>query len=138
MSEKLEIKQINEREIWHGRVKTFLIEENIIYVITDGDQTLESASMQIEINNRMSILVEGKINYLIDLNKAGKNSSEARQIWNQISEQENTNKIAMYGLHPVARVIASFAMGGSKRKNQRFFTTKEESLKWLLEKKAED
>jgi hypothetical protein len=79
-------------------------------------------------------LTEEKISYLIDLNKCGKNSPEARQIWNQLSDDEKTNKVAIFGIHPVARVLANFSMGTSKNKNQHFFKTQEEAMTWLLEK----
>ena len=46
-------------------------------------------------------------------------------------EDEKLVKIAIFGLNPVARVIASFIMGVAKKKDQRFFKTKEEALAWL-------
>ena len=133
MTQNLEIKQISEREIWLGENKSKLIKGNIIHVIARGEQTLETATMQLKINEKLMSLVKGKVSYLIDLNNAGKNSIEARQIWMHISESETTHKIAMFGLHPVARVIASFAMGMSKSTNQRFFKTEDEAMNWILE-----
>jgi len=50
-----------------------------------------------------------------------------------VSEYEKTGKVAVFGLHPVARVIASFVMGVSKNKDMRFFKAKEEALAWLKE-----
>lgn len=67
------------------------------------------------------------------LNKAGKSSPEARLIWQQISGLEKTNKVAKYGLNPVARVLASFVIGVYHKSNMRFFSTKEEAMTWLLE-----
>jgi hypothetical protein len=54
-------------------------------------------------------------------------------VWKEIIENERTDRIAIFGLHPVARVIASFIMGVTKKKEMRFFKTKEEALRWLKE-----
>jgi len=77
--------------------------------------------------------VEGKVHALVDLNKAGKVSPKARKRQVEISEHEKTAKVALFGLHPVARVVASFFMGVSRKKDMRFFKTREEALAWLKE-----
>ena len=134
MLKNIEIKQVSETEMWSGNNKsTLLTDLNIIHVIAVGEQTTEIAILQREINHKLFRLIEGEISYLIDLNRCGKNSPEARQIWNQLSESEKTNKVAIFGLNPVARVIANFSMGVAKRNNQRFFKTQEEAMSWLLE-----
>ncbi|OGF46200.1 MAG: hypothetical protein A2536_05190 [Candidatus Firestonebacteria bacterium RIFOXYD2_FULL_39_29] len=76
---------------------------------------------------------ECKINFIVDLAMAGKEASEARKIFKEISENNKVEKISMIGLHPVARVLASFIMGISRNKNMRIFKTKEEALAWLKE-----
>jgi len=48
-------------------------------------------------------------------------------------EHERTGKVALFGLNPVARVIASFVMGVTRKKDMRFFKTREEALAWLRE-----
>lgn len=133
MQNKIEIKQVSEKELWVGENQSLLIEENIIQVISIGEQTTEIAKLEIDVFNRLASLIDGKVNVLVDLNKTGKSSHEARKIWNQLSEGDKTNKVALFGLHPVARVIASFVMAVSKKTEQQFFKTKEEALKWLLE-----
>jgi len=135
MSKSMEIKQVSEKEMWIGENKTFFLSDlNIIHVVARGEQTTEIAVLQKELNSKLIASNKGKkISYLVDLNKCGKNSPEARQIWNQLSESEKTNKVALLGLHPVARVIANFSMGASKRNNQRFFKTQEEAMAWLQE-----
>ena len=77
--------------------------------------------------------VEGKVHALIDLNKAGKVSPGARKRQVEISGHEKTAKVALFGLHPVARVVASFFMGISRNKDMRFFKTEKEALAWLKE-----
>ena len=134
MPQNIEIKQVSEHETWIGENKTtFLPDQNIIHVIAIGEQTTEIANLQKELNYKLFELAKGKISFLIDLNQAGKSSPEARQVWNQMSEHEKTHKVALIGLHPVARVIANFSMGIAKRKNQQFFKTQEEAMRWLVE-----
>lgn len=129
----IDVKKINDREIWVGKTTISLIEGNIIYVIAEGEQTPEIASLEREACDQLSMLVNGKTSYLINLNKCGKNSPEAREIWQQISERESTYKAATFGINPVARVIASFVIGVYRKNNLRFFSNKEEAMAWLLE-----
>jgi len=132
MSVNIEVKKISEKEIWVGENKTSLIEENIIHVISKGEQTTELATIQNKINLGLASMVEGKISYLIDLNHSGKSSPEARSIWSKACEHENTYKVAVFGLHPVAKVIASFVFGITRKKDMRFFRSEDEARSWLL------
>lgn len=128
--------ETREDENLNGQNMTSLINENIIYVIAVGEQTTEIALTQKQINLKLASYVKGQINYLIDLNKCGKNSSEARQIWKESAEDERTDKVAIFGLNPVAKVIASFVMGVTRKKNQRFFNTEAEALLWITQPAA--
>lgn len=105
------------------------IENKILHVMAVGDFNLENATrvkqIALEIQNAF-----GTLNALIDLNKAGKSSPEARKIWKELTELGNA-RVAFVGLHPVARVLASFTMAFSGNKNTVFFTSKNEALKWL-------
>jgi hypothetical protein len=135
METNLKVIQVSENEVWIGENKTiFLTDLNIIHVIAYGEQTTDIAIMQKEVNYKFFDLTEEKVSFLIDLNNCGKNSPEARHIWNHLSDHEKTYKVAIFGIHPVARVIANFSIGTSKNKNQRFFSTHEEAMTWLLEK----
>ncbi|NQU51611.1 MAG: STAS/SEC14 domain-containing protein [Bacteroidetes bacterium] len=78
-------------------------------------------------------MVDGKINYLVDNNKCGKNSPEANSMYRQLCYNEKINKVAVYGLHPVARIIASFVIGLDPKGKQRFFKTEEQARLWLDE-----
>jgi hypothetical protein len=132
MEEKpVEIKQVSEREIWVGENRMYLGEDNIFYITVVGEVDGKTAAEVTEIDNKFKSMVEGKLNVLADLNKGGKQSVEARKIWKEMTEDDRTGKIAMYGMHPVARVLASFVMGVSRKKDVRFFKTKEEALTWL-------
>jgi len=133
LTENIPYRQINESELWIGENRIYLIPNNIIHVIAVGVQSAALAVTLNETNSRLAMLINGKINYLIDLNKSGKSSPEAREIWNKIGENERTGKVAIFGIHPVARVLATFVMGMSKKNNNRFFRTKEEAMAWILE-----
>ncbi len=108
-----------------------LDDNNIIYLVITGEI---NEKKQIEINNACQELmnkVEGTINAIIDLNNAEKTSTKARKKQKEISEYKKVEKVALFGIHHVARVIASFFMKISNNKNIRFFKTKEEALDWI-------
>lgn len=132
MSEDIKVREISDREIWVNTNKISLIGENTIYVVAVGEQTTSFAFAQKQIFDKLAQKAGGKINFLINLNDAGKSSPEARKLWQQLCEAESTNKVALFGLHPVAKVLASFVMGRSKVKNLRFFSTEEEAMDWLM------
>ena len=67
------------------------------------------------------------------MSRAGQPSAKAREIAKQSFEKEKIGKIAMFGMHPVARVISSFVMGVINKGDMRFFKTKEDALAWLKE-----
>lgn len=126
----------NDSEVWVGKNRLYLGEDDILYGIADGDIDEEIAVKikEVVLNFANSGKYKGeRLNTLVDVNKAGKHSSKARKIWIELSEHEKAGKIAYYGMHPVARVFVSFIMGISKKKDLRFFKTKEEALEWLKE-----
>ncbi len=134
MEEKsVEIKQVSEREIWVGENRFYLAEDDIIYITIVGDVDKDIAIACRDAPYKLADMIEGKAHLIIDLNNAGHQSSEARKIGQEAFENENLGKIAYHGLHPVARVIASFLMGVSKKEDVRFFKTKEDALAWLKE-----
>ncbi len=120
-----------DREIWIGEHRLYLGEDNIFYITVVGEVDGKTAAEVTEIDNKFKSMVEGKVHVFGDLNKAGKQSVEARKIWKEMTEDDRTGKVAMYGMHLVARVLASFVMGVSRKKDMRFFKTKEEALTWL-------
>ena len=122
-----------DREIWVGESRFYLGEDNIIRITIVGELDEETQIGINEAGYKLMNTVEGKVHALIDLNKAGKVSPGARKRQVEISEYEKTAKVALFGLHPVARVVASFFMGVSRKKDMRFFKTREEALAWLKE-----
>ena len=121
------------REIWVGESRFYLGEDNICYITVVGEVDEEIAIAIKEVDLKFKNMIEEKLNILADLNKAGLQSSEARKVWKKMTEHEKSGKIAMFGMHSVARVLASFIVGVSKNKDMRFFKTKEEALEWLKE-----
>jgi hypothetical protein len=119
MSKQIEIKNISANEIWVGENKSILIDGNIIHIKAVGDQTNEVAQAQLKVNHQLFNLIDGDAFF------------EARDIWNKQGDHEKVKKVGIYGIHPVARVIASFVMRTSSKKNRGFFKTKEEALTWL-------
>ena len=134
MEEKpVENKQVSEREIWVGESRYYLGEDNILYLTVVGEQDEKTILAALEYHNKFKNMVAGKMKMLIDINKAGQVSSGARKITKQTFEDEKVGKVAFCGTHPVERVIASFAMGVTRKKDMRFFKTREEALAWLKE-----
>ncbi len=133
MKEKpVEIKQVSDREIWVGEHRLYLGEDNMNYITSFGGYMDEKQATEVsQASLRLMNTVQGKVNCLIDLNKVGQQSSGARKIWREWSENEKTGKVALFGLQPVARVIASFVIGVTRKRDIRFFKTREEALAWL-------
>ncbi|QGY45309.1 hypothetical protein GM418_17000 [Maribellus comscasis] len=133
MKEQIKISKISENEYLVGNNITSLMNPNTILVEAVGDQTDELALALKKVCEQLAAPVTGKINYLIDLNRCGKNSKKARATWIEMNSQERTSFVALYGLHPVAKVLATFIMGASGKKNFRFFNRREEALVWLTQ-----
>ncbi len=127
----MEIRYINDKELAIGENRCVVLNNNIIFITAIDEQTDEIARLQEEGNTKLREQVKGKVSYLIDLNQAGKSTPEARKIWNKLSEDQGTHKVALYGMHPVARVLASFVMTITKKNEMEFFKTKEAALAWL-------
>jgi len=119
------------REIKIGENRLYLGEDNILYVTNVGEVDEKMAIAIKEVVLKLMNVAEGKVHTLTDLNMAGKTSPAARKVFQELADHEKQGKNAFFGLHPVARVLASFFMGISKKKDMRFFKTKEEALEWL-------
>jgi len=125
---------VGEREYLIGETRAMLMDDHIIKVEVVGPQPTEDAYALYNATRRLEKLVSGKVSYLIDLNRAGKNSPEASRLWKRATEEKNVYKVAQFGLHPVARVLASFVNSlNSNNHNIRFFSSMEEGLQWIKE-----
>ena len=122
-----------DREIWVGENRFYLVEDDIMYVETSGNYDLKGSFELRDAFLKLLHDVEGKVNIIVDNSRGGKPSQEARKVFAVMMEDERCGKIAVVGLNPVARVIASFVLGSSKNKNTKIFKTKEEALAWVKE-----
>lgn len=124
-----QVKKDNEIKI--GENKLYLGEKNILYETIIGDITDEVAIATRDATYKLMDDVDGKLNVLIDINKTGKPSKKARNIFKEFLDHERWGKVAIFGMHPVARMVATFGIGVSHKQDVRFFKTKEEALVWL-------
>ena len=122
-----------DREVWVGENRLYLGEDNTLYITIVGEIDAKTALAIKEADLKFKNMVEEKFDVLGDLNATGQPSIEARRIWQEMAEHEKSGKIAMFGMHPVARVISSFMIGVTKKKDMRFFKSKDEALSWLKE-----
>lgn len=120
-----------ERESWIGKSRYYLGKDNKIYVTIVGEVDDNTATKYRDAGSKFINMIVDTVNVLVDITKAGKLSPEARKVFRELTENEKTGKVAIFGLHPVARVIASFFMGATKKQDIRFFNSKEEALAWL-------
>lgn len=125
-----EIKQTNDREIFIGKHSLYL-EDKTIYITPVG---AVDENEGIEIKTAVLKLLDTAANTVTiigDLNNAGKPAARVRRLGVEMFSDSRIKKIALFGLHPVARIIALFVIELSKRNNIKFFNTKEEALAWL-------
>ena len=119
-----------------GESSYYLGEDNIIHAIEVGVMDDQKAIAIKEAYLKVLDIAKGKVKILVDLNKAKKPSAKARKILNEVHESERVDKVAHFGMHPVARVLASF-FTVSKKKEIRFFSSEEEALSWLENREKE-
>ncbi len=106
-------------------------DDTIIHFTMGGKPDKETAQQISRATLELIDTYEEKVNFLVDLNKVGQPTSDARKIFRDMHEHEKVNKTAIFGVHPVAKIIASFVILISRKGNQRFFTSREEAIAWL-------
>jgi hypothetical protein len=133
MGENLVIRKVTQTEFWVGPTHVSVTNGNLLDIRAVGPQNYDTAMAHVAIFNQIYNEIKKPIIFLVDLNHAGKNSAEARKVWKDISDSEFTCKIALIGIHPVARVIAGFVMSISSSSKMQFFSTREKALEWIYE-----
>ena len=123
----------NNREIWVDQNRLYLGEDNILYETVVGDVDEKIAIAIRDVSRKMVSNVQGKTKVLIDLTKAGRPSVGARKIGIERLKDERIGRVALFGVHPLLKMIESFGMGVSEKKDIRFFKTQMEALAWLKE-----
>ncbi len=128
------MKNSERAEFRVGGDTLYLRENNIIHAEVTGPQTCEMAFEIKEVCKKLWSQIEGQCNFLIDINKCGKNDPCARNTWKELSGHPKTYKVATFGMNPVSKVIANFVIGTYQGKNLRFFYTEQEALDWIAVK----
>jgi hypothetical protein len=121
----------DKREVFIGEHRFYLGENNILHITVVGKQDEKTALAMKEAVSKFVGIIEGKLNIFVDNNKAGKAAAAARKMFNELMNLKEFGKIAIFGAHPVARVLATFVIGISRKKDVRFFSSKEEAMAWL-------
>jgi hypothetical protein len=126
--------KISEKEFRVGQNQIYIIDDSIIYIEAVGEQTDEMAAVIRQNYKQVFSRITGKVKQLINLNSSGKSSPASRRLFREMNNTVEVDKVAIYGLHPVARVLASFVMDSNNQKHIRFFRDKEKALEWLRKK----
>jgi hypothetical protein len=125
------------KEFWVDGSKIHVDYDNKLISITSiGDFDKERA---MKVKDAMhSIFDEAPVRFdvLIDLNQNGKQSSEARKIWQLIHSHHQVKCVAFCGLNPIAEMVASFLMGDQQDKHMQFFMNKDEAYQWIKNNKT--
>jgi len=127
-----------EQEIRVRKHRIFLGEKNIIFIIANGGSDEEIAK---EISGVVDELLSSgskKMDLFVDLSNAGKPTPAARKMTRETFEDKRIGKVALIGMNPVSRVLASFVMGITTKKEMRFFGSEEDALAWLKDKRSQE
>jgi hypothetical protein len=114
------------------KFKTWRGEDEIVFGKFFGEQEEEGAE---EFIGEVAKLMKPgeKERLFIDGSEAGKSSAGARKAYVKFAKSVTAGKIAIFGVSTLLKVIATFIIRASGTGNVRFFTDKEEALKWLKE-----
>jgi hypothetical protein len=131
MSEEVKLVEIGNNNYQIGENKISIPEPNILFIESIGNQTDEVAKVYYDFYLKLTNNIEGKMHVVVDINNSKKSSTQARRTWKALSELEQTGKVALFGLHPVAKVLATFVMRITNKNDISFFKTKEEAFAWV-------
>ncbi|MCK5561725.1 MAG: STAS/SEC14 domain-containing protein [Thermoplasmata archaeon] len=121
----------NDKEIWIGENRFYLDENNIIHETVVGEIDDETAIVAKKVVADLIEMADGEVKIMIDITQAGTPSRNARLIGQESLNDERIGKIAIFGMNPVAKVIASFFMNFTHKNNIKFFKIKKEAIEWL-------
>lgn len=122
-----------EREVYVGQNRFELLEENILAVTIVGEVDKETAVKCKDVAYKFVEMMAGEIKTLIDLTQATQQPSESRKIVQEMWNDEKSGKVALFGLNPVAKAVASFVIGATHKEDIHFFKAKDEAIAWLKE-----
>jgi len=128
-----ELQALRPREIQVGLNRIYLDDADILNYINVGEIDEACGYLSCMAMAKLDALVDGPVHYLVDLNRGGKLSPEARRLLREYSENRVQGKLALWGLHPVARMLAAFFFSATRKRDMRFFRSREAALAWLRE-----
>jgi len=132
MTQKIEWQKISGNEFRVGENRISILKDSVLLIEVIGEQTDEHAKVILENYKEIFNNIPGKVKQLVNLNKSGKSSHTSRMLFKELNENELTDKVAVYGVHPVARILAAFVIDITNKKNIRFFSNETDALSWLL------
>ena len=122
-----------EKLVYVGKNRFEFLDDDILFITIEGEVDKETAIKCKEVSYRFFEMANGQMKSLVDLTRATKQPPESRRIVQEVWNDQGRGKVALFGLNPVARVVASFVIGSVDKKDLKFFKTKEEALSWLKE-----
>jgi len=134
MTEKIEIKRINKNEIHIKDMIVMILENNIIEFNAIGAPNEDYANACYQLDTELINELKGKVYRIINLNKAGKPSKKAREIFQKILNDNPVEKTAFIVGNPVAKIIASFIIVFLRNDDIRIFSTQENAIEWFKSK----
>ena len=118
-------------EIIVGNNKFKLDEDDIINVTTIGEFDAQTAIAMKNAFYQIIDMIEGRCDIIVDANRGAKPTPEARKIFKEMTEHKQIGKVAIIGMNPVVKMMATFVIGISEKKNMKIFKTREEAIAWL-------
>jgi hypothetical protein len=122
-----------EKLVYVGKNRFELLDDNILFVTIEGEVDKETAIKCRDLSLKFFEIANGQMKSLVDLTRATKQPPESRRIVQEMWNDQSRGKVALFGLNPVSRVVASFVIGSTGQKDLKFFKTKDEALAWLNE-----
>ena len=101
-----------------------------------GEQSEEGAKEFVEQIAELMETTKGKRRILIDATEGGRSGIRARKVYVGFAKSiKEMDKVTIFGLGVLTKVVATFIVRAAGRKNVKFFLTEEEAIKWLKEEK---
>ncbi|MEZ5070552.1 MAG: STAS/SEC14 domain-containing protein [Bacteroidales bacterium] len=114
-----------------GTNKVVIREDRIVHITVIGEQDDAIAQGFLDFHEKAHNIVGGKIRYLIDINQTGKASPMARRVYKQLGEMETTERVALYGAHPLAKLVGNMVLSTFARNEAKFFNDEKSALQWI-------
>lgn len=102
------------------------------YRIKDPVIQEEQAKYTVRESNKIfNAYPERKMRAVIDVRESLKVFSRARKIYGTFLKDKRIGKVAFFGVNTVMKIVLSFIIAFSGKKNTKIFKTGEKALEWL-------